>query len=68
MILYDYEDEAAFAICYLLGHTKSTLCAFYCILHNVVKFHSQAKLDVNPNRKIYTIFSSFVEFSKVHRC
>jgi hypothetical protein len=64
MILYDYEDEATFAICYLLGHTQGYfICAFYCILDNTVKFHLQTELDINPNRKDYTIFSSFVEFS-----
>jgi len=31
MILYDHEDEAVFAICYLLGHTQRYLiCALYC--------------------------------------
>jgi hypothetical protein len=52
MILYVYEDEAAFAICYLIGHTQRYLiCAFYCILDNIVKFHLQAELDVDPNQK-----------------
>jgi len=50
MILYDYEDEAACAICYLLVHTQRYLiCVFYCIVDNTVKFHLQAELDVNPN-------------------
>jgi hypothetical protein len=71
MILYDYDDEAACAICYLLGHTQRYLiCAFYCILDNIVKFQLQAELDVNPNRKKITLFSAHFSnfFSKVHRC
>jgi hypothetical protein len=70
MILYEYEDETAFAICYLLGQTQRYLtCAFYCILDTVVKFCLQAELDVNSNRKKITLFLSHLSnFSKVQMC
>jgi hypothetical protein len=68
MILCDYEDEAAFAICYLLGHIQRYLiCALYCILDNTVKFLLQAELDVNSKRRKITLFLAHLSnFSEVH--
>ena len=67
--LYDYEDEAAFAIYYLLGHTQRYLiCSFYCILDNTVKFHLQTELDINSNRKNTLFLAHLSNFSKVHGC